>query len=161
MIEKTGALVLMVGALASYATAQDTLTQPVHGKRAQGAIVIHNGAKVYESKSSMEVTHTFKRGEAVAGWHREALFIVYEFDEQNGREQVRYPNRDSSKPSTGWMDPEDLSTFTYDCGCEVQCVPFRSSFGPAKWNPCFEEARDEKLDKLRERWEREDTRRKP
>lgn len=122
-----------------------------HGK-GQGAIVIREGAPVYEDESSTKVIRTLKRGDAVAGLHRVAIVFQYEFVEENGRVQVIYPVKGKSKAESGWMDPEDLSVFTYSCGCEDDCIPWAASFGPTRYNPCFQEARDEKLDKLRALW---------
>jgi hypothetical protein len=155
MNAKTIVLALAATGCAAWAPAQFGANAPMHGKKAQGAIVIHDRAKVYDKKDSAEVKHTLKRGAAVAGWHREAIVTVYEFEEENGRVRVLFPNPDSAKPFGGWMNPEDLAPFTYDCGCEVGCIPWKASFGPSKFNLCFQEARDEKLEKLREKWERE------
>lgn len=129
-----------------------------HGKRGQGAIVVRDDAPVYEDKSSMEVKEKLKRGASVVGMHMEAKIIAqYELIEENGRYRVMWPNPDSAKPLSGWMDPEDLASFTYDCGCEDNCMPWRAGFGPGKWNLCFKEARDEKLEKLRDRWSRKNS----
>lgn len=119
--------------------------------KAQGAIVVRDGAPVYESKSSMEVVRTFKKHDAVAALHKEGIIFSYEFVEENGRVQVIFPVKDSAKPGSGWMDPEALSTFTYDCGCAAECMPWAGSLKQARWNPCFQEARDNKLDRLRSR----------
>jgi len=129
-----------------------------HGKRAQGAIVVRNDAPVYKDKASMEVKAKLKRGTSVVGMHMEAKIVVqYELVEENGRYRVMWPNPDSSKPFSGWMDPEDLAAFTYDCGCEDNCMPWRAKFGPSQWNLCYKEARDEKLEKLRDRWSRKNS----
>jgi len=126
--------------------------QSGHGKKAQGAIVIRDGAAVYKESEGDEVVTTLDRGDAVAGVHREAIVWVYEFVEKDDRVQVIFPKEGKKKPISGWMDPDDLSTFTYDCGCEPECMPWSASFGQTRWNPCFQEARDEKLDRLRVLW---------
>lgn len=129
-----------------------------HGKKAQGAIVIRDGAPVYKDKSTTDVKRTFKRGECVAGLHREMIVFSYEFVEENGRVRVIYPKPDSSKPDDGWMDPMDLAMFTYDCGCESNCMPWAASLGPTRWNLCYQEARDNKLDRLKLMWAEERSR---
>jgi len=123
------------------------------GKKAQGGIVLRDDAPVYKEKDSQEVWKTLKRGASVAGLHREAKIVYqYEFVEQNGRVQVIFPNPDSSKPFSGWMDPQDISAFTYDCGCESNCMPWAAGFGPSRWNLCFKDARDTKLERLQVLW---------
>lgn len=145
-------LLALSTAWATTATAQFGLdTEGRHGKKAQGAIVVRDDAPVYESKSSMEVVRTLKKHDAVAALHKEGIIFSYEFVEDNGRVQVIYPVKGSAKPESGWMDPEGLSTFTYDCGCEAECMPWAGSLKQARWNPCFQEARDDKLDRLRSR----------
>ncbi|TAM53139.1 MAG: hypothetical protein EPN53_05410 [Acidobacteria bacterium] len=127
--------------------------QSGHGKKAQGAIVLRDAAPVYKDKDSAEVWKTLKRGASVAGCHREAVLLTqYEFVEENGRVRVIFPNPDSAKPFIGWMEPDDLAMFTYDCGCEPECMPWAARFGPSKWNLCFQEARDNKLDRLKVIW---------
>ena len=124
-----------------------------HGKKAQGAIVLRDDAPVYKGKNSPEVWKTLKRGASVAGLHREAKIVyVYEFVEEDGRVQAIFPNPESAKPFSGWMDPQDLSMFTYDCGCESNCMPWAAGFGPSRWNLCFKEARDAKLERLQVLW---------
>jgi hypothetical protein len=123
-----------------------------HGKKAQGAIVLRDDAPVYKEKGTAEVWKTLKRGASVAGLHREAIVFVYEFVEEAGRVRVIFPNPDSSKPFSGWMDPADLSMFTYDCGCESNCMPWAAGFGPSRWNLCFKEARDAKMERLQVLW---------
>ena len=124
-----------------------------HGKKAEGGVVLRDDAPVYEKKDSAEVWKTLKRGAAVAGLHREAKIVwTYEFVEENGRVQVVFPNPESSKPFSGWMDPLDISTFAYDCGCESNCMPWAAGFGPSRWNPCYKEARDAKLERLQVLW---------
>jgi hypothetical protein len=152
MDRRVGAIAAMavaLGALPAWAQWMDDAGR--HGK-GQGAIVVRDGAPVYEDESSTEVIRTLKRGDAVAGLHRVAIVFQYEFVEENGRVRVIYPVKGKSKAESGWMDPDDLSTFTYSCGCEDECIPWSASFGPTRYNPCFQEARDEKLDKLRAIW---------
>jgi hypothetical protein len=57
---------------------------------------------------------------------------------------------------TGWMDPKDLSRFTYDGSCQGNASAFETKGFSVRWNACFEEARDTKLDMLRPLWAQED-----
>lgn len=141
----------ILAGLAAVASAQWEVVDSSRLGKGQGAIVIRDGAPGYESKSSSEVEHTFRRGDAVVGIHRVALMVyTYELYEENGRVQVGY--LDKGKLKTVWMDPDHLSSFTYDCGCAEECSPLSPSLGPTQWNPCFQEGRDNKLDKLRAQW---------
>lgn len=131
-------LMTVAGALiAGVASAQ--WEEPVWGQRkGEGALVVRDGAPGYESKSSTKVKRTFKRGEAVAGFHKEFIATTYEFFEENGRVRVLYPKSDSALMDDAWMDPDDLLTFVYDC-CDSECIPVKASFKRAEWNPCFKD----------------------
>jgi len=149
----TRAVVTMMAMLGMIptATAQWEVVDSGRLGKGQGAIVVRDGAPGYESKSSTEVRHTFTRGDAVVGIHKvAALVFVYELSEENGRVQVGY--LDKGKLKSAWMDPADLSSFAYDCGCADECAPLSPSLGRTQWNPCFQEGRDNKLDKLRALW---------
>jgi len=123
-------------------------------RKGEGALVIRDGAPGYESKSSSKVKRTFKRGEAVAGFHKEFIATTYEFFEEGGRVRVLYPKPDSALMDDAWMDPEDLLTFTYDC-CEVECIPTKASFKRAEWNPCFKDGINKAKERLAAAAERE------
>jgi hypothetical protein len=142
---------IILAGLAPLASAQWEVVDSSRLGRGQGAIVVRDGAPGYEDKSSTEVEHTFRRGDAVVGIHRVAMLVcIYELYEENGRVQVGY--LDKGKFKMVWMDPADLSSFTYDCGCAEECVPLSPSLGRTQWNPCFQEGRDNKLEKLRALW---------
>ena len=114
------------------------LAQPGGQRKGEGALVIRDGAPGYEDGSGTAVKRTFRRGDAVAGFHKEFLATVYEFFEENGRVRVLYPKPDSALMADAWMDPADLATFVYDC-CDDECIPVKASFKRAGWNPCFKE----------------------
>lgn len=119
--------------------------EPMWGQRkGEGAVVIRDDAPGYESKSSTKVKRTFKRGEAVAGFHKVAIAVMYEFFEENGRVRVLYPKQDSARMEDAWMDPDDLLTFIYDC-CDSECIPVKASFKRAEWNPCFKDGMNKAL----------------
>ena len=107
-------------------------------RKGEGALVIRDGAPAYESKSSTNVKRTFSRGEAVAGFHKVAIAVNYEFFEENGRVRVLYPRANSARMDDAWMNPADLQTFIYDC-CDEECIPVKASFTRAEWNPCFKD----------------------
>lgn len=113
---------------------------PVSGQRkGEGALVIRDGAPGYAKKTGSEVTRSFARGEAVAGFHKEFLATTYELFEEEGRVRVLFPKPGSALMLDAWMDPADLSAFVYDC-CDEECIPVKASFKRAEWNPCFREA---------------------
>jgi len=114
--------------------------EPMWGgqRKGEGAVVVRDGAPGYESKSSTDVKKTFKRGDAVAGMHKEFIAVTYEFFEENGRVRVVFPKEDSVLMEDAWMDPDDLLTFVYDC-CDADCIPVKGSLKRSEWNPCFKE----------------------
>ena len=129
-----GRLLLAALALASSAAH----AQPGGQRKGEGALVTRDDAPGYEDKSGTAVKRTFRRGDAVAGFHQEFLATIYEFFEENGRVRVLYPKPDSALMADAWMDPADLATFVYDC-CDDECIPVKASFKRAEWNPCFKE----------------------
>ena len=129
-----GRLLLAALALASSAAH----AQPGGQRKGEGALVTRDDAPGYEDKSGTAVKRTFRRGDAVAGFHKEFLATIYEFFEENGRVRVLYPKPDSALMADAWMDPADLATFVYDC-CDDECIPVKASFKRAEWNPCFKE----------------------
>ncbi len=147
-------IAVLAGVFIGFATSLSGQWETVESSRlgkGQGAIVVRDGAPGYESASSSKVQHTFTRGDAVVGIHKVAMMVyTYELWEEKGRVQVGY--LEGGKLRTVWMDPDDLSSFTYDCGCADECSPLSPSFTRTQWNPCFQEGRDTKLDKLRALW---------
>lgn len=134
---RLAAVTMVVMLAASWAHAQ--WGQPGWGQRkGEGALVIREGAPAYESKSSTTIKRTFSRGEAVAGFHKVAIAVSYEFFEENGRVRVLYPRTNSARMDDAWMNPTDLQVFIYDC-CDEECIPVKASFTRAEWNPCFKD----------------------
>lgn len=107
-------------------------------RKGEGALVIRDEAPGYASKTGMDVKRTFRRGDAVAGFHKEFLATTYEFFEEEGRVRVLFPKPGSALMADAWMDPADLATFVYDC-CDAECIPVKGSLKRAEWNPCFKE----------------------
>lgn len=107
-------------------------------RKGEGALVVRDEAPGYASKTGTDVKRTFRRGDAVAGFHKEFLATTYEFFEEEGRVRVLYPKPGSALMGDAWMDPADLVTFVYDC-CDAECIPVKGSLKRAEWNPCFKE----------------------
>lgn len=129
----------------------DPLLDRSVGKKAQGGVVVRDGAVVYEDDDSDEVVWTFKRGDCVVGLSR-SLLSQYEFREKHGRVSVEWLDKGmKGKIKTGWMALADLAKFNYDCGCESpECFPFSSAGGISTmaWNPCVQEAYEARLERL-------------
>lgn len=124
--------------------------------RGQGAIVLRDDAPVYARSEGKEIEWKLKRGDAVAGWTG-GLTPDFLFDEVKGRLHVLYFQGEQKGISkTAWMDPNDLAKFTYDGGCQANASPLTVKGLSQRWNACFEEGRDNKLEVLRTRWAEED-----
>jgi hypothetical protein len=146
-------LALVVTASAARAQWGGDPTAGPYGKKGEGAVVIRDGAKVYEDSKGEEVAHTLKRGTYVVGFTKVFMGMgEYEFMEKHGRYQVAFPVEDTAVLKGGWMQPDDLSRFFYDCGCAASCAPVTGTLKQARWNPCFLEAAEAKLDRLRGQW---------
>jgi hypothetical protein len=117
----------------------------------EGGCVISASAPIYDDDKGDKVVATKEAGECVAGitlrvggFERE-----YAFQESSGRVRVHYFAGKDAKgmPRLGWMDPADLTRFSYECGCGTierekdRCSPFSGSFVKT-FNPCFRQARD-------------------
>jgi hypothetical protein len=125
----------------------------VHGKKGEGGVVTREGAKVYKESDEDDVARTLKRGSFVVGFTKIFMGMgEYEFMEKDGRFQVAFPVEGSVVLKGGWMNPGDLARFAYDCGCAAECAPVTGNFKQARWNPCFLEAAEAKLDRLRSQW---------
>lgn len=124
--------------------------------RGQGAVVLRDDAPVYAESKGDKVEWKLKRGDAVAGY-TSGLAPTYLLDEVNGRVHVLYfAGEQKGMSKTAWMDPKDLSRFTFDGSCQSNGSPLAVKGFSQRWNACFEEARDNKLDALRATWEAQD-----
>lgn len=120
----------------------------------EGGCVVSATATVYASDKGEEAVATKEAGECVAGvtLRMGGFDKEYAFQESNGRVKIQYFAGKDAKgmPRFGWMDPADLTKFTYECGCgnddrkKEQCSPFSGSFVQT-FNPCFRQARDKAL----------------
>ncbi len=130
---------------------QDPLFDRSVGKKAQGGVVIRDGAVAWEDDDSDDVVWTFERGYCVVALSR-SLISQYEFREKHGRVSVEWLDKGmKGKIKTGWMELADLAKFNYDCGCESpECFPFSSAGGISTmaWNPCVQEAYEARLERL-------------
>jgi hypothetical protein len=125
--------------------------------KGQGALVNRDGAPVYQTADASDPVVVLNRGKAVSAISGNIVLKPdYRFDERDtGRVRVNYFSTadDRGKFQIGFMDPHDLSKFTYDCSCSKHaddCSPFdtRGLKFSFSWNVCFQEARDAKLEQL-------------
>lgn len=130
-------------------------------KRGEGAIVIEDETPIYRSAKRDEIAAVVDRGFTVSALSGNVILSPdYYFDEKNGRVRVNYfpDGTDRGKHQIGWIEPEKLAIFTYDCECgEEECSPvdvrgFKFSF---TWTVCFKEGRDERLRELEKTWDAE------
>lgn len=120
----------------------------------EGGCVISGSATVYAESKGDNVVATKKQGECVAGitLRMGGLQREYAFRPVDGRVKVQYFAGEDARgmPRFGWMNPDDLKTFTYDCGCgtsehdKEDCAPYSGSFVKT-FNPCFNKARIEAM----------------
>ena len=129
--------------------------------KGDGGIVVRDAAPVYRGSTGDKVEATLNRGDAVAGITTEGVFGQhFQFEEEDGRIHVLYFRSGTPVEGgpyyTAWMNPGDLSRFTYDCGCDrgdkPNCSPTSSRWLKSRWNTCYLEARDTKLAQLRPTW---------
>jgi hypothetical protein len=115
------------------------------GGLGEGAVVIRDGAVLYDDDHSDERVRELSRGEFVVGCTVEFLgeFTYGRFDEDEGRWRVTWVDPERGKWDHGWMDPDDLATFTYRC-CKFACTPFEKK----GWERCFREAAEAKWAEL-------------
>ena len=124
--------------------------------KGQGAIVIADEAPVYKDSTGDTLayflgeegrTKKLVRGDVVGGVTITLRSVdSYQFHDAKGRVQVLVLNKGNLV--NGWMNPSDLSYFTYECGCglaNAKCSPHVLERFHWRWNICFEEARDKKL----------------
>ena len=132
-------------------------TQAPAAGRGQGAIVLRDNAPVYVHSDGPDIEWKMKRGDAVCGMTSNGILApTYLFDEVNGRYHVVYFQGEQKGMSTsGWMDPKDLAKFTYDGGCQQGGSPVAMKGFSQRWNACFEEGRDNKLEVLQAKWDQE------
>lgn len=126
--------------------------------RGEGGIVIADDVPIYSSSDGSKKMATCVKGDVVAAMSS-ILARDFVFSEKNGRVQVKYfPNVEQvGIPWDGWIDPKQLSKFSYDCSCSVNegCNPTRTRGLRGKltmnseWNTCFKEAFDTHLAALK------------
>lgn len=126
--------------------------------RGEGGIVISDNVPIYKSSDGDRVLGTCVRGDIVAAVSS-VLARDFVFSEKNGRVQITFfANAEQvGLPLTGWIDPKQLSKFSYDCSCSADkgCMPTRTRGLRGKitmdseWNTCFREARDTHLAELK------------
>jgi hypothetical protein len=124
--------------------------------KGQGGCVIHDLAPIYAKSEGEKIEAKGQIGDCMAGiTTRGILGNEFVFEKENGRVHVAYFANKEQKGlyRTAWMNPADLSTFTYECGCGSSkknregCTPLQGMMS-FEWNPCFTEGRDKKLEDL-------------
>lgn len=120
--------------------------------RGDGGCIITPKAPIYAKSKGDKILGNADVGGCVVGiTTRGILGEEYVFEEENGRVHVAFLPGKEEKGfyRTAWMDPNDLSKFTYECGCgsndkeRANCTPF-SGLVSFVWNTCYREARDKK-----------------
>lgn len=144
LILATSTILLMLSAV---------VTQPATAAgRGDGACIISSVAPIYNKAKGDKTIGKAEFGDCLAGiTTRGILGPEYTFEEEDGRVHVAYFPKKEQKGLyfTAWMNPEDLSRFTYECGCgsskkaKEECTPFTGVFS-FTYNTCFKEARDKK-----------------
>lgn len=120
--------------------------------RGEGGCSLRVDAPVYKDSDANKVIATVKLNDCISGVTTHGPFgHEFVFERNDGRLHVAVlgPKDKDAQYVTGWMEPADLSVFTFDCSCgsgkkaEKQCSPF---MGPSTkdWNSCFLEARERK-----------------
>jgi hypothetical protein len=153
---------LLVSSMIVLAIFSTTIPATAAG-RGDGGCIIHSKAPLYKHSTGEQLIAIGNIGDCVVGITVRAGFIFgseYTFEEENGRVHVTFlPDPDEKGMELlGWMNPDDLARFTYECGCgslkseREQCTPFTtSSLFPLThiYNACFKEARDKKRAEMR------------
>lgn len=125
--------------------------------RGQGGCSIRDDAPVYDHSTGDKIVAKVKLHECVTGiTTRGVLGNEFVFEREDGRVHVAaFKNKEEKGMYvTAWMDPADLSIFTFECGCGTgkkarqECTPFQGVFSK-EWNPCFLEAREKKKAELK------------
>lgn len=142
------------------------LSVPAFGAgKAQGLVAISDTAIFHDAESN-SILRNARRGETFAGIttsggerNMQGASGGWIAQEINGRLRiVFFVEGPPGKTGRGWVPKDSVVKFTYECGCGTEktafkerpdpCSPFARgpSVGkPQVWNPCYEEARDEKL----------------
>ena len=121
--------------------------------KGEGACVIRPDAPFYAKANSKKPAARLKPGDCFVGvTTRGILGDEYIFEEEKGRLHVVYlaGKEEGGIPHYAWVDPPDVSRFTYECGCgsspeaRANCSPFSGMFSFV-YNPCYKAARAKNL----------------
>lgn len=124
---------------------------PVTSRAAQlgeAAIVLHDNAPIYEASDEPDIADHATKGEIVAYITGSIASPTFMKSENNGRVKVMYLRGDDpdwKMYHQGWMNPTDLSDFTYDCECSHTkgCTPLTDHpfrFRAFAWVVCLRQS---------------------
>lgn len=117
-------------------------------KLGEAAIVIREGAQIFEESDEPDIADSATKGEIVAYFTGSIGSPNFMMTERDGRVKVLYLRGDDPQWKMfeiGWMNPADLSSFTYDCECSrvKGCTPLTdhpSRFRAFSWTPCLKQS---------------------
>jgi hypothetical protein len=135
--------------------------------RGQGGIVIKNNTAIYASDQGDKLekgVERVERGFPVAGITVVMGFVnTYMAETENGRAHILFMGDGKTRNALrhrAWVDPKDVAFFTYECGCgetKEPCAPVvTAGWTTERWNQCFLDAYNKKLDELKEQWAKEE-----
>ena len=118
-------------------------------KLGEAAIVLRDDAPIFEESDEPDIADSATKGEIVAYFTGSLGSPTFMMTERDGRVKVLYLRGDNpqwKRFEAGWMNPGDLSSFTYDCECSrvEGCTPltdnpnrFRAAFS---WTVCLKQS---------------------
>lgn len=117
-------------------------------KLGEAAIVIRDDAPIFEESDEPDIADSATKGETVAYFTGSIGSPTFMMTERDGRVKVLYLRGDDPQWKmfeVGWMNPGDLSSFTYDCECSRAkgCTPLTdhpSRFRAFSWTVCLKQS---------------------
>jgi hypothetical protein len=114
----------------------------------EAAIVLHDNAPIYEESDEPDIADHAAKGEIVAYLTGRIASPTFMKSENNGRVKIMYLRGDDpdwKMYQQGWMNPTDLSDFTYDCECSHTkgCTPLTDHplrFRAFAWTVCLRQS---------------------
>jgi hypothetical protein len=114
----------------------------------EAAVVLHDNALIYEESDEPEIADHATKGEIVAYITGNIASPTFMKSASGGRVKVMYLRGDDpdwKMYHQGWMNPTDLSDFTYDCECSHTkgCTPLTDHpfrFRAFAWTVCLRQS---------------------